>query len=341
MIRFASKHYCINDFREWDDRGELQLTPKFQRRAVWSDKARSFLMDTVICGYPISKIFMRHDIDPKTKKSIREIVDGQQRIRAILNYLKDGFKISKNHNEEYGGKYYSQLPLKVQKQILQHEISVDVLLGAEDTDVLDIFARLNTYTVKLNKQELINSKYFGLFKQSVYSLGYEYVNFWLKNKVLTEKEVARMGEAEFASELIIIVIDGLQDRKKIEDYYGKFDDVFGKRKYVSDQFKETIDTISEIMGENLSESNFSKKPLFYSLFGVIKELLPSKIQKRDYPKILSALEKVDNILNSDIDDLSKKEYAFHDACTKHVTDLSRREVRHAFIKELILGHLDK
>lgn len=232
MIRFDPKHYSINDFREWDERKELQLAPKFQRRSVWSDKARSFLMDTIIRGYPISKIFMRHDVNPVTKKSIREIVDGQQRIRTILNYLQDGFKISKIHNEEYGGKYYSQLPTKIQREILQYDISVDVLLGAEDVHVLDIFARLNTYTVKLNKQELRNAKYFGLFKQTVYALGYEYVGFLINNNILTQRQVARMEEAELTSELVILVIDGLQDRKKIDEYYFNYDEVFKKRKYV-------------------------------------------------------------------------------------------------------------
>lgn len=336
MIRFESKHYSINDFREWDERKELELTPKFQRRAVWSDKARSYLMDTVIRGYPISKVFMRHDVDPKTRKSLREIVDGQQRIRTILNYLQDGFKISKIHNEEYGGKYYSQLPDKVQRNILQYEISVDVLLGAEDPEVLSIFARLNTYTVKLNKQELINAQYFGLFKQTVYSLGYEYVKYWTNNNVLTEKEIARMGEAELASELAIFLIDGIQDRKKIESYYEEFDEAFPKRKYVIDNFKRTIDNIAEIMGDYLSESNFANKPLFYSLFGVIHELfLEHKIQKSNYPKILSTLQNLDNILNSNPDELSSIDFNFYDASTKHVTDLSRRKIRHDFIKKSI------
>ena len=149
MVRYDSKQYCINDFREWEQREELLLAPKFQRRSVWSDKARSYLIDTIIKGFPISKIFMRHDVDPKTKKSVREIVDGQQRLKTILNYLSDGFKLSKTHNRKYGGKYFSQLPDNIQKDMLQYQISVDVLLGAEDPVILDVFARLNTYTVNM------------------------------------------------------------------------------------------------------------------------------------------------------------------------------------------------
>ena len=342
MIRFESKHYSINDFREWKEREELRLAPKFQRRAVWSDKARSFLMDTIIRGYPISKIFMRHDINPVTKKSIREIVDGQQRIRTILNYLQDGFKISKIHNGKYGAKYYSQLPTNIQRDILQYEISVDVLLGAEDVQVLDIFARLNTYTVKLNKQELRNAKYFGLFKKTVYALGYEYVKFLISNNVLTEKEVARMGEAELVSELVIIIIDGLQDRKKIDEYYSKYDEVFKKRKYILNNFRATLDTIAEVTQHFLSESSFVKKPLFYSLFGVIYELSQEhKLHSKNYPKILTALQNLDSIVDSEPEELSQSDFKFYDASTKHVTDLTRRKIRHDFIKRYILKTLSK
>ncbi|MFC1621282.1 DUF262 domain-containing protein [Candidatus Omnitrophota bacterium] len=342
MIRFESKHYSINDFREWSERGELELTPKFQRRAVWSDKARSFLMDTVIRGYPISKIFMRHDVDPATKKSLREIVDGQQRIRTILNYLQDGFKISRIHNEKYGGKHYSQLPSDMQRHILQYEISVDALLGAEDVQVLDIFARLNTYTVKLNKQELRNARYFGLFKKTVYALGYEYVKFLVNNNVLREKQVARMAEAELTSELVILLIDGVQDRTKIDDYYDRYDEIFNKRKNVMESFRKTLDTVAEITQNFLSESNFTKIPLFYSLFGVTRELSQKhNLHKKDYPKILSALQDLDSILDSDPDNLPQVNFKFYDASTKHVTDLSRRKIRHEFIKKHILKNLTK
>ena len=337
MIKFDSRPYSINDFWEWEQRKELVLAPKFQRRSVWSDKARSYLIDTIIRGLPISKIFMRHDVDPKTRKSIREVVDGQQRIRSILSYLNDGFKISRTHNEELAKYYFSQLPEEVQRDFLKYQISVDVLFGTEDALVLDIFARLNTYTVRLNKQELLNAKFFGLFKSTVYSLGYEYLNFWTNNKILSNHEVTRMGEAELASELVIILLDGIQDRKRIDEYYRKYDDEFKERDEVVRKFKAAIDTISEILGDNLPSSIFSSKPLFYSLFGVIQELIrDQKIRKKDYPKIALALENIDNILNADPDELLPKDFKFFDAATKHVTDLSARKIRHEFMKRRIL-----
>ena len=47
MKSFDSRTYSINDFVEWDKQGQLELNPVFQRRAVWSDKAKSYLIDTI------------------------------------------------------------------------------------------------------------------------------------------------------------------------------------------------------------------------------------------------------------------------------------------------------
>jgi hypothetical protein len=73
MKNFDSRTYSVNDFREWHNRKELELQPKFQRRSVWSDKARSYLIDSIVRGKPIPKIFIRQDIDPKTIRTVREV----------------------------------------------------------------------------------------------------------------------------------------------------------------------------------------------------------------------------------------------------------------------------
>lgn len=350
MPRFDAHGYYISDFLDWYQKGELELAPKFQRRAVWSGKARSYLIDTIVRGLPIPKIFMRHEIDTKTKKIYREIVDGQQRMRAILDYIDDGYSISRIHNEDLGNMFYSDLPPDIQKDFLSYEISVDVLVGASDSDVLDIFARLNSYTVVLNKQELLNSKYFGDFKQTVYSLGYEFADFWQNNNVLTHHDVVRMAEAELASELVILIVGGIQDRKVIESFYKKYEDELPGKKLIIERFRETVDTVAGIMGDRLGSSYFANTPLFYSLFGVLYDLKfgltgmeESKVEivRSHYAKISAALAEIDYILGTKIDEIASIYFEFYDASTKHVTDLSRRGYRHQFLKNFILQRLQR
>lgn len=77
MKSYDSRTYSIKDFVEWDAAGQLELNPRFQRRPVWTDKAKSFLIDTILRGKPIPKVFIRQKINVTTKTSTREVVDGQ------------------------------------------------------------------------------------------------------------------------------------------------------------------------------------------------------------------------------------------------------------------------
>src|SRR5207253_2119358 len=106
------------------------------RRSVWREKARSFLMDSILRGKPIPKVFIRQIIHPRSKQTIREVVDGQQRIRTILDYLNDLFVVSKFHNADFGGIPFSKLDEGTQKAVLTYEISVDLLSDAPDEEVL-------------------------------------------------------------------------------------------------------------------------------------------------------------------------------------------------------------
>ena len=91
MKSFDSRAYSINDFVEWDKNQWLELNPRFQRLSVWSDKAKSYLIDTILRGKPIPKIFIRQKINISTKTSIRE--DTDRGVGALRKTLRDLFII--------------------------------------------------------------------------------------------------------------------------------------------------------------------------------------------------------------------------------------------------------
>jgi hypothetical protein len=180
MKSFDSRAYTISDFLQWDAQGELELSPFFQRRAVWSDNAKSYLMDTIIRGKPIPKVIIRQKINVTTKRSVREVVDGQQRLRTIISFFNDGFVINRTQNREHGGLRFSQLPEDVRAQLLTYEICVDLLVNLPDSEVLDIFSRLNSYAIILNEQEKINAEHFGSFKLLADQIALEYNKYWIE-----------------------------------------------------------------------------------------------------------------------------------------------------------------
>ena len=212
MKSYDSRVYSINDFIEWDKQGQLTLNPFFQRRAVWSDNAKSYLMDTIIGGKPIPKIFIRQKINVTTKTTIRDVVDGQQRLRTILSFIKDGFAINRRQNRDHGGRRFSQLPEEIQAQVLSYEMSVDLLINLPDAEILDIFSRLNSYAVILNEQEKINATHFGEFKILADEIGRKYTEYWKEQSILTARQILRMQEVNLVADVLIAMREGIKSK---------------------------------------------------------------------------------------------------------------------------------
>ncbi len=347
---FNTRNYSVRDFEEWDSRGELVLAPKFQRRDVWNDKARSFLIDTIVRGKPIPKIYMRQDTNPQTRRTIREIVDGQQRLKTVLLFLKDGFKISKAHHEDYGGMYFSDLDRDTQRDVLKYEFVVDLLQDMPDNEVYDAFARLNTYSEKLRSQELRNAKWFGEFKSCVYALSKEFSPFLEMNKIFTPKQMLRMGEAEFISELLLAMHEGIREGKKsvIDNAYEKYDDSFPGRRTYEQRFRQTIDTIGGIGGSDLPDSAFRSSRMFYALFCAVYHenyglprisLKRTRLRTTDFSKLKVALDGIDDLIerfkeatdnNQELVG-SSDELRFYDAYTEHWVHADKRKIRTEYI----------
>ena len=192
MKAFDVRAYSISDFQELYNDSKLELSPKFQRRSVWSTSAKAFLADTVIRGKPFPKSILIQEF--KEGRTIRVVVDGQQRLRAIFDFIDDGIKVSRAHNKEYAGRVFSALPEEVQSDFLAYEVGCDVPNDAPLHELLDIFARINRYTVKLNPQELRNAQYSGYFKTCASEIGYEFIDYWQTYRILSQTQVYGIGE---------------------------------------------------------------------------------------------------------------------------------------------------
>ncbi|MBB5210530.1 DUF262 domain-containing protein [Microbulbifer hydrolyticus] len=306
-------------------------------------------MDTIVSGKPIPKVFIRQKLNPQTRKSIREVVDGQQRLRTILSFMKDGFVISKRHNKDYGGLYFSQLSEvddDIQAQILNYEISVDLLVNMSDPDVLDVFSRLNSYSVTLNEQEKINANHFGPFKTTADKLAHINNSFWIDNKIITEQNVLRMYDVQMTADLLIAMIEGVRSKKQIKKFYETYEDNF---EYDVDElerkFQNIIEIIKKLFDSNLKKREFRRNHVFYSLFVSIfhLEFGVSNIQAErisieqvGYARASQNLERLDYIFEEeDKDRLSREERQFLEDCRRATTDTAVRIRRSEYIARLI------
>ncbi|NOY72618.1 MAG: DUF262 domain-containing protein [Gammaproteobacteria bacterium] len=350
MKNFDSRTYSINDFLEWSENDQLELSPKFQRRSVWTDTARSFLMDTIIEGKPIPKVFIRQKLNPQTRKSIREVVDGQQRLRTIMSFMKDGFAINKKHNKKYGGLYFSELNQvdnEIQSLILNYEISVDLLVNMSDPDVLDVFSRLNSYSVTLNDQEKINANHFSEFKKLADSLAHKNNEFWIENKIISEQNVLRMMDVQMTADLLIGVIEGIRTKKYIKKAYEIYEKEFNEDSDVlEERFDSIIELVKSIFSNGLSKRAFRRNHVFYSLFLSLYHLqygIPNidrprtPIEPSDLAKISQKLERIDFVFGEeDKNNLDEPEKQFLEDCRRATTDTPVRIRRSEFLIDVMV-----
>lgn len=272
LKRKAPKIIQINDVINWYEKEELNYSPKYQRNGVWNTKAKSYLIDTIIRGLPIPPIFMRQKIDVNTRKTYREIIDGQQRIRAIIDFVNDKFVISKMHNEMYGNKCFSQLDEDIRESILDYDLFAEIINETDDAVIYDMFARLNTNNCVLNAQELRNAKFWGEFKVVAYNTAAEYREMFTENRIFTDKQFSRMADVEFISSLFDLVINGVEHEtsKTIDKLYLTYDETFEQYEEIKCKFDEVMHFLEKMYRHfNGNVICFTSKTYFYTLFAAI------------------------------------------------------------------------
>lgn len=314
--------FKIVDFIDWSRRGRIRLSPEFQRRSVWKEGAKSFLIDTIVRGFPIPIIFLRErNSDTITFEPMRDVIDGQQRLRTVIAFVapelaptilkdydesKDSFTVSAEHNEEIAGLSFNELEEDYKQNILQYEFSVHVIPpSVSDRDIYSIFRRMNSTNFNLKGQELRNSQFFGQFKTSQYGLAGEQLQRWREWGTFQDQEIARMDEVELTSEISMSILERKilgKSTVRLQKYYQTHDKVYKHKNLVEKRFRETMNFIYKNFKH--TEVIFLQKRMFYTfffvcydlLYGLKAELKNKAANKQIAPKIISDLKvKSDNI----------------------------------------------
>ncbi|WP_273453264.1 DUF262 domain-containing protein [Nevskia ramosa] len=202
------EQYRIADFLDWHKEKRLELNPDFQRGSVWTSAAKSYLIDTILRQLPIPKVYLRTRVNVESKKSTREVVDGQQRLRAIIEFADDKFALSKRAGE-FSGSRYSTLSEDLQERFLSYAIAVDQLVNANDSDVLEVFARLNSYSVALNAAEKRHAEFQSEIKWAIREASKRWDIYWVSFGLLSTRERVRMKDDSIIAEMVGFLLDGV------------------------------------------------------------------------------------------------------------------------------------
>ncbi|MBT9613558.1 MAG: DUF262 domain-containing protein [Burkholderiales bacterium] len=226
-MRVTPSGFTIAEYCQQMTEKNIVVNRNYQRsNKVWPAAARSFLIDTILNGFPMPKLSLYQKTDLRTRKTIKEIVDGQQRSQAILDFFNDELRISSRGN--YYGKTYSRLTPEEQQSFIDYQLSVDLFVDATEDDIRQLFRRVNSYNVPLNPQEKRHSTYQGPFKWFILQQSSNYAQTFKDLGTFNESQLSRMDDSKFIADICVAFSDGLisASEARIEKTYKSFDQDF-------------------------------------------------------------------------------------------------------------------
>lgn len=138
-------------------RDRIDTNPDFQRPPVWSRPQKQLLIDTALRGYDIPKLYWRQT---SSKPDKYDVVDGQQRLRAIWEFFSGEYKLPRDSDPVDGssvaGLGYQDLPDELRMAFETYAIDVIVLDDTDEDEVREMFLRLQNGT-SLKAQEKRNA----------------------------------------------------------------------------------------------------------------------------------------------------------------------------------------
>lgn len=347
MLNFAAQVNSINDFVGWNQRNDLVLSPDYQRRQVWSPVAKSFLIDSILKGFPLPQFFIREKILVREMRTMHEVVDGQQRIHAILDFVDGRFTVKAIHNEEYCNKTFLELPEDAQQKFLEFPLCVNVIRSSNDRDIIEVFSRVNTYSVRLNNQELLNALFLGAFRNRIMELSGSYFEYWKRNAIFTTQGMSRMKEVELTAEIAATILRGrlLDGKKGLRDVYRDYDAAFEEYDELATRFKNISEELEVLAQDEFPNMELRRPPLFYSLFMAVYDItygLGSPLDGRsiDLNSTIDASAAHDVLFELDAalqkDEVYTTKYdEFVRACSSSTDKIPQRTIRHRIMTELL------
>lgn len=248
--------FIIRSLKEQVDDKTLVLADDFQRRRVWDDTKASRLIESLLINVPIPVCYFA-ELDDGSYS----VIDGQQRLTSIYRYLDNEFPLkSLKIRDDLNKKRFNQLGVLDQRLIKSRSIRCVVILKDSDPEIrFDVFDRLNSNSVKLNRQELRNSLYKGILSSSINK---EFSENEIFKKLRRAKEIdgkkqvdKRMNDCELILRFFALHFDGDNYQgdlhKFLDNYLQKGQKLNSQQKEAHKQiFLHTIRTVDCVFGVN-------------------------------------------------------------------------------------------
>jgi hypothetical protein len=248
-------------------RSEIVVNRNYQRSdQVWPAAAKSFLIETILLGYPIPKLYLYQVLDLRSRKTYKEIVDGQQRSVTIFQFYNDQLRLNDSlETEEIAGKTYSELDPEFQSQFLEYSLAIDTFLSATQPEIVDSFRRMNSYTVPLNPEEQRHAVFQGPFKWFVANLAKRQEAVFLNIGLFSQKQLVRMSDTKLLTEVCDALSNGIRTTNKsiLDNLYRVNDEQFPRHTEFDLWITDAVETIRR--WTSIHNTSLIKPYIVYSL----------------------------------------------------------------------------
>ncbi len=283
----------IKDFHDYAE--EYVIRPPYQRKSVWSVKKQQSLLDSIVRGYYVPKLVLRK-VRLTSETTLREVVDGQQRITTIQQFYSNDLRLPKSLisiHPELPGKSYSELPTDLKRYIDRQDFHVDIIENIEDPRnsehqrlATEIFWRLQQGE-SLNQMEIAHARLNSLGRNFIVKyeddITFDFDTYQPidrnshKHKFfrILDRPNDRMQHLSLLARMILLVANGPTDLKDsaIVDWIDKTTEKDGIGRHCFENQKEARETLNNL---SFIANLFSNDPMTQN-GGTVKELKPDYV----------------------------------------------------------------
>lgn len=270
----------ISDLYKRIREGSLILQPEFQRKFVWNSSHQESFIDTILKGLPFPEIYTAQSgVDIEKIESREVIVDGQQRLGTIVQYI-DEEKDSKTFGKKVPK--FKDLSQEDQKDFLNYNVVIRDLGDINSDLIREIFNRINQTKFGLEQVEIQNAVYDGEFistaKEILEKIDTEHI------PIFSDSEMSRMSDLHFILLLMSTIENGgyFTLDKEIERFIAAYNDEYPSKDKVRQLIIGVLNDIKNLQIE--PDSIWYRKSNFFTL---VVELCFAN--EKDYDKIKSRL----------------------------------------------------
>ncbi|MDL5613782.1 MULTISPECIES: DUF262 domain-containing protein [Bacillus] len=357
-FEFTENTKTISNIYRMFNKEELIIDNTYQRRSVWIEKDKIRLIETILLNFVVPSVyFWQSDTNPETGDSITHIVDGQQRIKAVMDFIDNKFclkgsaLLEDSLIDEYSGKYFVDLSDEDKKKIWNYKFFViEIDLNANKKDIINMFSRLNLTEYTLNDQEKRNTIR-GLFHELAYELSLN--DFWKQIDFFTTNDMKRMKDIQFNASIILLWRNGIIEQSNssaaINRAYEEFKEEYPSMNHDKNSIIKAMEMILELNEGKGIDKFIKKKTQIYSIFSICFYMIRKNMKinneiKNKFEVFVKIYNQYKNeeIVDLQLNDEENKVYdlfkKYKQASSEGVNKLSNRVARFDVLKKFLLEY---